>query len=101
MSPRTMLGSGLTQTKAQQMRNLSRNAAKQIQNWLVRQNNEFGWFEDDGQPARTKARGRAAAARIAAEEAENTAAQNAAEAAAAPTPDAGARMAASSPVPDA
>jgi hypothetical protein len=45
MSPRTMLGSGLTQTKAQQMRNLSRNAAKLIQNWLVRENAEKGWFE--------------------------------------------------------
>jgi hypothetical protein len=45
MSANTMLGSGLTQTKAQQMRNLSRNAAKLIQNWLVRENVDKGWFE--------------------------------------------------------
>ena len=44
-SAKTILGSGLTQTKAQQMRNLSRNAAKLIQNWLVRENARNGWFE--------------------------------------------------------
>ena len=38
------------------MLNLSRNAAKQIQNWMVQQNNEFGWFEDDGVPANDKER---------------------------------------------
>ncbi|MGI3168976.1 hypothetical protein ACRARG_07485 [Pseudooceanicola sp. C21-150M6] len=31
----TLVGSGLTKTKQEQMVNLSRNAAKQIQNWLV------------------------------------------------------------------
>ncbi|KGM89097.1 hypothetical protein rosmuc_01065 [Roseovarius mucosus DSM 17069] len=55
-SGNTFLGSGLTQSKETQMLNLSRNAAKQIQNWLVQQNNEFGWFEDDGVPANDKER---------------------------------------------
>lgn len=54
MSPKTMLGSGLTQTKAQQMRNLSRNAAKLIQNWLVRENVDKGWFEG-GEQGRAEA----------------------------------------------
>jgi hypothetical protein len=55
-SGNTFLGSGLTQSKEKQLENLSRNAAKQIQNWLVQQNNEFGWFEDDGVPANDKER---------------------------------------------
>lgn len=55
-SGNTFLGSGLTQSMEKQMENLSRNAAKQIQNWLVQQNNEFGWFEDDGVPANDKPR---------------------------------------------
>jgi hypothetical protein len=55
-SGNTFLGSGLTQSKEKQLENLSRNAAKQIQNWLVQQNNEFGWFEDDGVPANDKPR---------------------------------------------
>lgn len=50
----TLLGSGLTQAKDVQMRNLSRNAAKLIQNWLVQENHEHGWFEDDGVPLRDK-----------------------------------------------
>lgn len=56
ISGNTFLGSGLTQSKEKQMENLSRNAAKQIQNWLEQQNNELGWFEDDGVPAKTKER---------------------------------------------
>jgi hypothetical protein len=36
------------------MANLSRNAAKLIESWLNRQNDEFGWFEDDGRPANEK-----------------------------------------------
>ncbi|MEB8389421.1 hypothetical protein OO012_19575 [Rhodobacteraceae bacterium KMM 6894] len=43
-SGETMLGSGLTQTKEVQMENLSRNAAKQIQNWMVRQKLNEDWF---------------------------------------------------------
>lgn len=54
MSGQTILGSGLTQSKKKQMHNLSRNAAKLIQNWLVSQNNEHGWFEPDGRPAKEK-----------------------------------------------
>ena len=52
----TLLGSGLTQSKETQMLNLSRNAAKQIQNWLQNQNNDLGWFENDGNPAKGKSR---------------------------------------------
>ncbi|EAQ04091.1 hypothetical protein OB2597_08114 [Pseudooceanicola batsensis HTCC2597] len=41
----TLVGSGLTQTREQQMQNLSRNAAKMVQNWLL-QNPE--WFPGIG-----------------------------------------------------
>ncbi|MDX1782308.1 MAG: hypothetical protein R3256_13470 [Thalassovita sp.] len=44
LSGDTMLGSGLTQSKHKQMRNLSRNAAKVIQNYLLRMQSEQGWF---------------------------------------------------------
>ena len=44
-SGNTLLGSGLTQSKEKQLDNLSRNAAKLIENWLVRENAENGWFE--------------------------------------------------------
>lgn len=54
VSGRTVLGSGLTQSKEKQMHNLTRNAAKQIENWLISQNNEFGWFEKDGRPGKEK-----------------------------------------------
>jgi len=47
ISGNTLLGSGLTQTKEVQIENLSRNAAKLIQNWLVRENAENGWFAPD------------------------------------------------------
>lgn len=47
----TLLGSGLTQSKEIQMENLTRNAAKLIQNWLVTQNTKHGWFEHDGEAA--------------------------------------------------
>ncbi|HEY9040259.1 MAG TPA: hypothetical protein VIN05_15100 [Roseovarius sp.] len=43
-SGETILGSGLTQSKEKQMTNLTRNAAKQIQNWLVRQKYQEDWF---------------------------------------------------------
>ena len=51
ISGETIVSSGLTQSKEVQIENLTRNAAKQIQNWLIEQNNTQGWFEDDGQPA--------------------------------------------------
>ena len=56
ISGNTIFGSGLTQSKQKQMHNLTRNAAKQIQNWLVKMNNDEGWFEDDGLPAKRKPR---------------------------------------------
>ena len=40
----TVVGSGVTQTKAQQMRNLSANAALQIEKWMRRMQAEEGWF---------------------------------------------------------
>lgn len=40
----TWVGSGLTQSKEKQMENLTRNAAKLIQNWMVRQKNTNDWF---------------------------------------------------------
>ena len=44
ISGNTILGSGLTQSKEVQMRNLSRNAAKQIENFMVRRRASEGWF---------------------------------------------------------
>ncbi|WP_324751456.1 hypothetical protein [Roseovarius sp. Pro17] len=43
-SGETIIGSGLTQSKEQQMTNLSRNSAKLIQNWLERQKYQENWF---------------------------------------------------------
>ncbi|MFN3210258.1 MAG: hypothetical protein ACE369_14870 [Roseovarius sp.] len=70
LSADTVVGSGLTRTKEEQMQALTTKAAKLIENWLVRRNNAEGWFEDDGRPARYKARARAAEARAAASEEE-------------------------------
>lgn len=44
ISGNTIISSGLTQSKEKQMENLTRNAAKLIQNWLVRQRANEGWF---------------------------------------------------------
>ncbi|MGI3163712.1 hypothetical protein [Pseudooceanicola sp. 200-1SW] len=41
-SGETMVGSGLTQTREEQMTNLARNAAKQIENWLLENRAWFG-----------------------------------------------------------
>lgn len=41
----TLIGSGYTQTAEEQMQGLSRNVAKEIQKWLVRQMAEEGWFK--------------------------------------------------------
>jgi len=79
ISGQTLISSGLTQSKETQMKNLTQNASKLIQNWLVRQNNQEGWFEDDGVPAKNKPQGQAAQAQIEAEEAEKSEAQKAAE----------------------
>ncbi|MDX5413425.1 MAG: hypothetical protein LPK02_10305 [Rhodobacterales bacterium] len=51
ISGNTILGSGLTQSKEVQMRNLSRNAAKQIENFLVRRRAADGWFGPQADPA--------------------------------------------------
>src|SRR6056297_1468205 len=50
ISGSTWIGSGLTQSKEQQLENLSLNAAKLIQNWLVREKNANGWFETGATP---------------------------------------------------
>jgi len=41
-----VIGSGLTQSADEQLENLSKNAAKMIELWLVRQNAGEGWFAD-------------------------------------------------------
>ena len=41
-----IVGSGYTLSREEQLQNLSRNAAKEIQNWLVRQNFEHDWFKE-------------------------------------------------------
>jgi len=46
LSGENLVGSGLTQSKAQQLENLAVNAAKQIELFLVRQRTENGWFPD-------------------------------------------------------
>lgn len=51
-SPATIIGSGLTRTKAQQMQVLSYNAAKQIQDWLLKHPE---WFPMTGEPVPDKA----------------------------------------------
>ena len=40
-----LVGSGYTKTAEEQMKNLSQNAAKSIETWLVKQNKAEGWFE--------------------------------------------------------
>ncbi|MDU8927368.1 hypothetical protein RXV86_08235 [Alisedimentitalea sp. MJ-SS2] len=42
----TILGSGYTQTEEEQMQGLARNVAKEIQNYLRRQDRAEGWFKD-------------------------------------------------------
>ncbi|MFD0859174.1 hypothetical protein [Roseovarius aquimarinus] len=71
-SGETMLGSGLTQSKEDQMRNLSRNAAKLIQNWMVRQKYQEDWFggTEADRRLRAEARAEAKAAKAASEAAE-------------------------------
>ncbi|MEM6941730.1 MAG: hypothetical protein AAF943_06925 [Pseudomonadota bacterium] len=40
-----IVGSGYTKSAEEQLKNLSQNAAKQIENFLVQQNAEKGWFD--------------------------------------------------------
>jgi hypothetical protein len=41
-----VIGSGYTKSAQQQLKNLSQNAAKQIENYLVEQKRENGWFNE-------------------------------------------------------
>lgn len=45
LSGATVISSGLTQTKEVQMRNLSRNAARKVEDWLIKNR---AWFETSG-----------------------------------------------------
>lgn len=47
LSGETAVGSGLTQSKEEQLRNLTVNAAKQIELYLVKQREDEGWFGPD------------------------------------------------------
>ena len=47
-----LVGSGYTKTAEQQFKNLSQNAVKQIENFLVRENKEKGWFNGSGTSAK-------------------------------------------------
>lgn len=44
LSGNQLIGSGLTQSAEKQLENLSKNAAKMIELWLVRQKEQKGWF---------------------------------------------------------
>lgn len=46
-----VVGSGYTKSAEEQLKNLSQNAAKQIENYLVKQNREEGWFNNTAQSA--------------------------------------------------
>lgn len=65
ITPETLAGSGLTQSKAEQMRNLSANAALQIEMWMRRELRAQGWF--GGEAAQDAAEARLAAANTEAE----------------------------------
>ncbi len=61
MSADTALGSGLTQTKEQQMETLSYNAAKAVEKWLLTNPEWFGITKEE-KPAKPEAKAEAAAA---------------------------------------
>ena len=46
-----LVGSGYTKTAEEQFKNLSQNAVKQIENFLVRQNKAEGWFDGEATAA--------------------------------------------------
>ncbi|AXI48715.1 hypothetical protein C1J03_03000 [Sulfitobacter sp. SK012] len=50
-----VIGSGYTQTAEEQLKNLSQNAAKSIENYLVKQNKSQGWFNGTPEPVETAA----------------------------------------------
>lgn len=43
-----IVGSGYTKTAEEQLKNLTQNAAKSIENYLVKQNKAKGWFNGNG-----------------------------------------------------
>lgn len=45
-----IVGSGYTKSAEEQLKNLAQNAAKQIENFLVAQNREQGWFNGVSEP---------------------------------------------------
>lgn len=65
VTPETVAGSGLTQSREEQMRNLSANAALQIELWMRRELRDQGWFGGEAAQEAAEARlaeaGRAAA----------------------------------------
>jgi hypothetical protein len=61
ISGNTLFGSGLTQSKEVQMENLSRNASKQIETFLVRRRASAGWFGTAASPTSAQAGGATAA----------------------------------------
>ncbi|UWR26904.1 hypothetical protein K3757_02925 [Sulfitobacter sp. S223] len=58
-----LVGSGYTKTAEEQFKNLSQNAVKQIENYLVRQNREKGWFNGSSAKS-TVSKGEEAAAAV-------------------------------------
>ena len=48
-----IVGSGYTKSAEEQLKNLSQNAAKQIENFLVKKNREEGWFNGTAEVAQT------------------------------------------------
>ena len=61
MSADTALGSGLTQTKDQQMEKLSYNAAKAVEKWLLTHPDWFG-IKEEAKPVKADAKAKAEAA---------------------------------------
>lgn len=55
LSGDTVVGSGHTRTREEQMETLVRNAVRQIEAWLVTQKRTRGWFEGTQAPARAPA----------------------------------------------
>ncbi|MGC1494523.1 MAG: hypothetical protein WA790_01850 [Sulfitobacter sp.] len=50
-----VVGSGYTKTAEEQLKNLSQNAAKAIETYLVKQNRAEGWFKGSPEPKTTAA----------------------------------------------
>ncbi len=46
LSGEQVIGSGLTQSAEQQLENLTKNASKMLENWLLRQKRDKGWFTE-------------------------------------------------------